>query len=136
ALSISAGGDATLDGLATATGDISLTVGQHLATTARGIVRTSDGMINVQAGSFGMTQGSELSAALGRILINVADDAYLTKIDSGYQGAEAAISIATGGDATLDGPVTAAGDINLTVGQHLATTERGIVQSSAGVLKV
>src|SRR5690606_39473995 len=108
----------------------------YLATSARGIVQTSTGAIDIRSNSFGMVQGSELSATLGQILINVTDNAYLTKIDSGYQGAEAAISIAAGGDATLDGPATAAGDISLTVGQHLATTERGIVRTSAGMINV
>src|SRR5690606_24924376 len=116
-----------IDGTVSAVGDVLLAAGGHLATTARGIVLTSTGAIDIRSNAFGMVQGSELSATLGQILINVTDNAYLTKIDGGYQGAETAISITAGGDATLDGLATATGDISLTVGQHLATTARGIV---------
>src|SRR5690606_9370251 len=102
----------------------------------RGIVQTSAGMINVQSKSFGMAQGSELNAGLGRVALDVTDDAYLTEIVSGYRGAGSAVSVEAGADANFDGSVAAVGDISVITGGRTVLSGSAAVSTSLGSISV
>lgn len=136
-ISLTAALDGLIDGAVTAPGQISLSAGERLVLSDRGIVQTSGGMIDVRSGSLIMADGSKLITSLGRVLIDVVGDAHMTDISSGYGALDdAAISVCVGGEAIFDGAVVAQGGISVSVDGRTVVSGRSSLTAALGSINV
>jgi hypothetical protein len=95
-ISLAASREGVIDGAVTAPGQISLSSGLRMVVSSLGRIETTAGMIDVRGGSLKMINGATMVADIGRVVIDVDNDAVVTGITSGAEVADA-VSITAGG---------------------------------------